>query len=442
VNLTRRGFLATALAVPQSGQQRILVIGAGLAGLASAFDLQQKGHSVTVLEAQTRPGGRVRTLRDHLVVPVEAGAEQIPPAHSLTIEWAKRLGLNLVRTGIPNTRSLYYAKGRRFAPADAPYDLAAWRKRYIDAAVSSAQAAGGTANVVNAMSRWDKQTPGEWLRSEGASPETIEALTMGFGANTASAASYLLHIVNSTGGSGPSLRVEGGNDLLPRTLASKVLDLRLDSPVSSVRQDDRAAHVTLRNGQTLDADRVVCTLPCPAIGNILDGARLSPAKRDAIRNQSYSRTVKVFVQARTRFWLRDGFSGHVTTDLPIERLTPDAGVDASGRGALTAYPIGTYAGVLETMTERERVAVAFEQAARIFPELVGAFEGGFSQAWGLDPWQRGAFALHTPGQIHYIETLARPEGRIHFAGEHTSPWTGWMQGALESARRVVEELAR
>ena len=64
----------------------------------------------------------------------------------------------------------------------------------------------------------------------------------------------------------------------------------------------------------------------------------------------------------------------------------------------------------------------------------------FSKSWGLDSWQRGSFALHTPGQIGFIEILARREGRIHFAGEHTSWWTGWMQGALESARRVVAEM--
>jgi hypothetical protein len=66
--------------------------------------------------------------------------------------------------------------------------------------------------------------------------------------------------------------------------------------------------------------------------------------------------------------------------------------------------------------------------------------GGLAGLWGLDRWERGSFALHTPGQIGFLDTLAAPEGRIHFAGEHTSPWTGWLQGALESARRVVREI--
>jgi monoamine oxidase len=92
------------------------------------------------------------------------------------------------------------------------------------------------------------------------------------------------------------------------------------------------------------------------------------------------------------------------------------------------------------MSEAERVTAAFEQARQIFPEMAKAFEGGVAHCWGLDPWERGSFALHAPNQIGFIDTLAAPEGRIHFAGEHTSPWTGWMQGAFESARRVVREI--
>jgi monoamine oxidase len=436
VDLTRRQFVAAALAVPQQSGQRILVLGGGLAGLASAFELQKSGHSVTVLEAQSRPGGRVRTLRDNLAVYVEAGAEQIPGAHDLTISYAKQLGLNLLRTGVPNTRSFYHLKGKN---APFPAEFAGVRKKHIDAAVAAAQAAGGTANVVKAMSRWDGQTPGAWLRSEGASAEAVALLTVGFGAEFGSAASYLLHIVNSTGGTG-SFRIEGGNDHLPRALAMKVLDLRYNAPAVRVRQDDRSVHVTLGDGQTLTGDCAICALPCPAIGRILDEARLSPAKRTAIREQNYSHTVKVFLPTRTRFWLREALSGHVTTDRPIERLTPDPGIAPDERGALTAYPIGAYSQALEKMSEEQRVSAALAQAREIFPKLAAEFEGGVSKAWGLDPWQRGAFALHTPGQISFIDTLAKPEGRIHFAGEHTSAWTGWMQGALESARRVVHEI--
>ncbi|MEO8369887.1 MAG: FAD-dependent oxidoreductase [Candidatus Solibacter sp.] len=245
-------------------------------------------------------------------------------------------------------------------------------KKYIDTAVAEAQAAGYADHPVRAMAAWDAIKPGAWLQSKGASHGAAELLRLGFGMEFGSAASYLLHRLNSMGGRG-SYRVEGGNDNLPRAFARHV-ELRYGAPVLAVTQDERGVQVKCRRAgtiETLAGDRAVCALPCPVIAGILDGARVAAAKQRAIREQHYSLTAK---------------------------------------------------------------------ARQIFPEFVAEFEGGVSKAWGADPWQRGAFALHTPGQIGFLTVLAQAEGRVHFAGEHTSHWTGWMQGALDSARRVVREI--
>jgi monoamine oxidase len=462
---TRRELLAMmAAAIPlpriaplqrRGPAQRIVVIGAGLAGLCTAYELQNLGYTVTVVEAQSRPGGRVRTLRAPFApgLYVEAGPETIPGIHDLTQHYARTFGLKLVPTTVPGTRPCYFVRGRRVMNNDAavwPFDLTEEERKlglgglfrkYVDEAFRRARGAGFPGQPVRAMSGWDNLTPGAWLREQGASAGATELVTLGFGAEFGSAASFLLHGLNSQGGS-VSYRIEDGNERLPQEFARRV-EVRYGTPVAAVTQSDRGVEVIVRrNGatDTLTADRVVCTLPCPVIGRIFEAAKLSSGKALAIREQHYSRTVKIFLQTRTRFWLGDGLSGFVTTDLPIERLTPDPGADPGARGALTAYPIGDYTARLEAMSEDERVATALDQARTIFPELATAFEGGVAHAWGLDPWQRGSFALHTPGQIGFIDTLAKPEGRIHFAGEHTSAWTGWMQGALESARRVVGEI--
>ena len=434
--------------------QNIIVLGGGLAGLCAAYELQNLGHRATVLEAQTRPGGRVRTLRDFAPgLYTEAGAESIPGVHDLTQHYARTFGLTLLPNSVPGARSLYQVRGQRIVPGDTatwPYELtdeerklglAGLFKKYIEEAADQATTAGFADRPVRAMAPWDRETPGAWLRSRGASPAAVELMTLGFGADFGSAASFLLHRLNSRG-STASYRIEGGNDRLPAEFARRVA-IRYGAAVAAVKQDDRGVEVVVRSGGAVEAlrgDRAICALPCPVIGRIFDEARLSDVKQRAIREQHYSRTVKVFLQSRTRFWLKDGWSGHVTTDLPIERLTPDPGADPGSRGALAAYPIGEYTATLEKMTSEERVRAALEQARQIFPDLGASFEGGVDHCWGLDPWQRGAFALHTPGQIGFIDVLAGPEGRIHFAGEHTSAWTGWMQGALESARRVVREI--
>jgi monoamine oxidase len=464
---TRREFLAmlaAAAVVPPRGlaalqrrgpAQRVLVLGGGLAGLCTAYELQALGHTVTVLEAQTHPGGRVRTIRAPFApgLYTEAGAETIPGVHDITQHYARTFGLALVPITIPGTRTFVFVKGQRIVPNDTaavwPYDLTADERalgraglfrKYLDEANQQART-GFPQQTVRALAPFDRDTPGAWLRSRGASAAAADMITLGFGADFGSAASFLLHGLNS--GGAVSYRIEGGNDRLPMEFAKRV-DIRYGAPALSVRQSDGGVTVVVRTPggtNTLEADRVVCALPCPVVGGILDDARLSSEKMRAIREQHYSRTVKVFLQTRTRFWLKDGWSGFVTTDLPIERLTPDPGADPGSRGALAAYPIAAYTAALEKMTDAERVSAALGQAQQIFPELAAACEGGVSHCWGLDPWERGSFALHTPGQIGFLDVLAKVEGRIHFAGEHTSPWTGWMQGALESARRVVGEIS-
>ena len=455
---TRRHFLATlagtpALAQPATG---VIIAGAGLAGLCTAHELTRRGYRTTVLEAQSHPGGRVRTLRDHFApgLFVEAGAETIPSIHDLPQRYAKEFNLNLLPAGVGARRSFYHVRGRRVSPspsAEWPFDLtdseralglSGLYRKYVDAAANQVMAAGFAARGADVMLPWDQQTPGAWLRSAGASPAAAQLISLGFGENFGSAASFLLHRVNAMGSTG-SYRIEGGNDRLPYEFAKRV-EVRYGTAVVNVSQNEREVRVTVIRGgatETLTAAHFVCALPCPVIGSILDDARLSPMKRQAIREQHYSRTVKVFLQSRSRFWLKQGFSGLVTTDLDIERLTPDPGIDPESRGALAAYPIAGYASRLEAMAEPDRITAAYAQARQIFPELPEHFEGGVSKSWGLDPWQRGAFALHTPGQIRFLDILAKPEGRIHFAGEHTSAWTGWMQGALQSALRVAGEIS-
>jgi monoamine oxidase len=462
---TRRQLLSWIAAAPLAAQverlqrrgpaQNIIVLGAGLAGLCSAFELQLQGHQVTVLEAQSRPGGRVLTLREPFApgLYTEAGPESIPGSHELTQHYARLFELKLAAAWPVDTRSVYHAAGRRIIPdantvwpfelteAERKLGIAGLRQKYFDAALQEALDAGYRKDPVSALLPLDSFTPAEWLRSRGASRGASELLCLGFTNGAGSAASFLHHKL-TTYGSTTSFRIEGGNDHLPRAFARRV-EVRYGCPVAAVTQEEAGVRVIVRGPggmETLTADRAICTLPCPVIGKIFDGARLSPPKQRAIRELNYSRTVKVFLQSRTRFWQKQGLNGIATTDLPIERMTPDPGIDPNGRGALAAYPIGGYTASLEQMNEEERVRAAFDQARQIFPELAGGFEGGVAHCWGLQRWQQGSFALHNPGQIGFLHTLASREGRIHFAGEHTSAWAGWMQGALESAYRVVREI--
>src|SRR5262245_17739652 len=315
--VSRRAFLtAIAAAVPpwqierfarRGATERVIVIGGGLAGLCAAYELQALGHSATVLEAQMRPGGRERTLRESFApgLYVDAGAEQIPGAHEITQHYVRTLGLTLLPNRTVGTRLLYHVRGQRVVNGDAaawPFPLtdaeralglSGLFRKYLDDAIAQVRA-GFPERTVAALSELDRHTPGAWLRSRGASPAAADLLTLGFGTDFGSAASFVLHSVNSRG-SAQNYRIEGGNDRLPREFATRV-DVMYGVEVIGVRQDDRGVEILVRGRRdALRADRAVCALPCPVIGRIFDEARLSAAKQRAIREQAYSRTVKVFL---------------------------------------------------------------------------------------------------------------------------------------------------
>ena len=95
---------------------------------------------------------------------------------------------------------------------------------------------------------------------------------------------------------------------------------------------------------------------------------------------------------------------------------------------------------LDALSEEERIQTSLTNADYVFPGVRKHFEVARLKSWQLDPWHRGALPKYGPGQLSYIAIGGRKEGRILFAGEHTSRWNGWMQGAFESAHRVVREI--
>ena len=93
------------------------------------------------------------------------------------------------------------------------------------------------------------------------------------------------------------------------------------------------------------------------------------------------------------------------------------------------------------MDPDRRTEFASHEMEKVHPGLLDNLEGCVSKVWAADPWAGGAVALHAPGQLTMIcAGIERPEGRVHFAGEHTSPWPGWMQGALQSGLRAAKEV--
>jgi monoamine oxidase len=186
------------------------------------------------------------------------------------------------------------------------------------------------------------------------------------------------------------------------------------------------------------------TLPFSVLRSLEVLKPFSHGKQRAIRQLNYHASTKILFQVRRRFWEdEDGiYGGGTVTDLAIRRMnypTPDP---STSRGVLLAsYTWGQDALQWGSMDEETRLEEALDDVSRIHPSVRDEYEGGASQAWYSDRWARGAFAMFAPEQQTDLQAdIVRPEGRIHFAGEHCSLYHAWIQGALESGIRAAQAI--
>ena len=392
--LNRRQFLRrTAVAVAAAGlnqhplsgavriltapSRKVLVLGAGMAGLVAAHELSKLGHDITILEARMRPGGRVHTLREPFAdgLYAEAGAARIPDNHEVTLKYVKEFGLPLEPFYPSRLNAVRFDRGRR---EEVPID-----------------------GFTDAMT----QNYGEEL---GGRPERW-------------------------------FKIKGGTDLLPKAFAEKLAGkIQYGAAVVKIEQDANQARVVFVNNgrqQTQTADKVICTIPFSVLRDI-EMPGLSARKKELIKDTRYDAVARVYLQTRNRFWEAQGLNGFAFTRGAIEIWQPTWS-QPGPRGVLMTYARPGEAERITKLKEKDRIDSTLKQLNGIFSGLRENFETGISKCWMEDEWSRGAWGFI--GLTDFF-TASSPEGRIHFAGEHLSPLFSWIQGALTSGLRVVREI--
>ena len=455
---------------PGDRSQRVIVVGAGLAGLAAAHELVRAGHDVVVIEARSRAGGRVHTLRQPFAdgLYAEAGAMFAGGPH--IARYAEELGIDFVPPGTGSGESgdfLFYVQGERLrvgpeATPEWPVDLTAAERQmglrgmypeYVMGAVEEVGNPLDPAWPAEELKRYDEMSFAEYLASRGASPAAIALLRLdvldlyGQGFESMSALAFLrdwaARRYRDRGGRGGV--IPGGTDALPEAFASGLADrIRYGTEAVRLEQNADGVRVVCRRAgrtETLSGDRMVCTLPFSVLRTLEISPALPADKRRAIDTLPYSTITRVYVQVDRRYWEDEGFNGAAYGDAGVPRVLVQPMGRRTDRAILEAHTGKATGARLAGMSEDERLAFAIDGLEEFHPGLRDHAEGGTSYAWTEDPWARGGYASFAPGMIfEFLPVISRIEGRIHFAGEHTSRLSTSMDGALESGARVAEEI--
>ena len=293
---------------------------------------------------------------------------------------------------------------------------------------------------------YDQITMAEFLREQGASAGAIELLEWPYATAEDDRASLLWILRETLYESHEKTRykITGGTDLLPRAFASKLQDkIQYGSPVVRIEQDPSKVRVITTQSGThhmFEADHLICAIPFPPLRRVEIRPAFSAAKRKAIAELAYDSATRVILQCRTRFWEKEKANGFGMSDLPQEIWHPT--FDQAGtRGLLASYLFSGVARRTGAMAHDQRLEFIAHELEKVYPGLLDNLEGGVAQVWDADQWEGGAYALPSPGQMMAIcAAIDRPEGRVHFAGDHTSRWPGWLQGALQSGLRAAQEV--
>lgn len=475
--------------------RKVIILGAGLAGMATAYELGKLGYDCTVLEARSRSGGRVWTIRggtketelngglsqtcqfeDGLYF--NGGAARIPHHHQLTLQYCRELDVPLqIFNGNNEAAYLYNDQpdgsggtsnlaNRRIRIKEYHNDMRGYTSELLAKALDQSA-------LDQQLTKEDIEKLVEFLKNEGdlntahlykgtnrrgykAKSEPGAGTTPGeitdpFGLTDLLRSGFMQPVFHNVGDyiyeqQTTLLQPVGGMDAIPKALEKKLTGkILFNAPITELRKTENGVRVVYQKDGKLaeiTGEFCVCTLPLPMLKNL--ESDLSGTIKRAADFVPYIKTGKIGLQFKRRFWEEDDwiYGGISRTNMDINQIWyPSFGFHGKKGVLIGYYNFYSRAEAVGALPIAEREKLALTQGTKIHPQYPVEFENSFSLAWHRTPYSGGGWATYDDNtRRKYYPALLEPDGNIYFAGEHTTYLTAWMAGAFTSARRTVEAI--
>lgn len=473
-NVSRRsllagiGGLALSACSPRTSPANdpsVVVVGAGLAGLAAAYELRKVGLNVRLIEQSARAGGRIHSVHGHFDsdTATELGGTGLASNYTKFLGYCEALGVPFeVEASEASNQDVLLHEDGDFYSLAALRSGAKWPNQMTAAEQSvapfgllgtftraDAARIGTVERVLHPdFSYLDNMNLRQYLVRKHVSPAAIEFIDRYLNYNsvdTVSALGVLRDAVRRhQAGSVSAVTLSNGNSSLPDAFATKLDDtIHYRSSLQGI--ENQADVVNLRiattNGEeNWQCDHVILALPFSSLRSV-DVSGDFPSDRKAIvDDMPYTQICRTYLQTASRFWEQDKALSAVYTDGPLERFFDSSEHMPAQLGLLQNWLNGVGLQSFEGLSDERRVASIVEHMQALWPESGAEIQRSLTIDWG-QTYCKGAYAHFAPGQVHkFASSVSKPLGRLHFAGEHTEFVAPGMEGALVSGRRAAREI--
>jgi monoamine oxidase len=481
--LSRRQFLKLGLAAAGAAAARawagaanaataprIVIVGAGLAGLTCAYRLKQAGYTAEVYEAADRVGGRCWTLRGAFANGqiAEHGGELIDQGHTAIRQLAQELGLtldNLLQAEANGTEPCYYFDSAPYSYAEATDDLKnIWQKIHSD--VSAASYPTLHDNFTQRGFELDHLSIIDWINESvpgGINSRLGQLLDVAYnieygGESSVQSSLNLLYLLGYSGQGqlrifGPSnekYHVRGGNDQVPARMAEALPgQIKFGQELVAIKQNTNGTFtLTFKNGkktQAVTADKAVLALPFSILRSSVDysQAGFSALKKTAIAEMGMGTNSKLHLQFTDRHWERLDCNGETFADTGYQNTWEVSRAQPGAPGILVNYTGGNIGASFGSGTPATRAKEFLKQIEPVLPGLTAKWNGKATiDFWTGYRWTKGSYSFWKVGQYTKFAGVERErQGNCFFAGEHTSiDFQGYLNGAVETGQKAADDI--